>query len=71
MRTYFLLQNWWSYKQFIEVDDIYLENSVGTEVYFIKNPQTEIPTTFKANKGCYFEAADGADSGETEGEEGN
>jgi len=51
---YFLLQNWWKTKQFIEVDTDYLERS-GATVYFVKTPQTQIPNTFPTHSGRYFE----------------
>jgi hypothetical protein len=39
---YFLLQNWWKKKQFVEVDASYLKHS-GASVWFIKTPQTGVP----------------------------
>jgi hypothetical protein len=53
-RQFFLLQNWWKLKQFVEVDYEYLEKS-GATVYFIKTPQTEIPKAFPQLAGRFFE----------------
>eukprot|EP00760_Papus_ankaliazontas_P008271 PhM_4_TR13717/c1_g1_i1/m.29260 len=44
-QDYFLLQNWWNEKQFVEVDADYLENCDAT-VSFVKTPQTSIPDEF-------------------------
>jgi len=53
-KVFYLLQNWWKHKQFVEVDEEYLENS-GATIYFIKTPQTEIPTNFPKQFGKFFE----------------
>jgi hypothetical protein len=45
VKRWFLLQNWWSKKQFVEVSDEYLEACEAT-VYFVKTRQTEIPSNF-------------------------
>jgi len=42
-------------KQFIEVDEFYLNNS-GATVYFVKTPQTFIPEYFSKQFGVFFEA---------------
>jgi len=42
---YFLLQNWWSKKQFFEVDEAYLK-SCGPTLYYVETPQLEIPKQF-------------------------
>eukprot|EP00039_Didymoeca_costata_P025900 m.14497 g.14497 ORF g.14497 m.14497 type:complete len:110 (-) comp5110_c0_seq2:152-481(-) len=55
-KHYFLLQNWWKTKQFVEVDEEYLEYSQAT-VYFIKTPQTAIPSKLPVNSGHFFETA--------------
>jgi len=51
---YYLLQNWWKNKQFVEVDADYLEHC-GANFHFIKTPQTAIPSNFAANYGRYYE----------------
>jgi len=53
-KQYYLLQNWWKEKQFVEVDDEYLERSLAY-VNYIKTPQTGIPTTFPQLVGKFFE----------------
>ena len=52
--TYYLLQNWWKSKQFVEVDEEYLKRS-GATVYFVKTPQDEIPTQFPTTQSLYAE----------------
>jgi hypothetical protein len=56
-KLYFLLQNWWKNKQFIEVDEDYLEIS-GANITFIKTPQFSIPDQFAKNFGRYYELTD-------------
>jgi hypothetical protein len=52
-KTYFLLQNWWQKKQFVEVDEEYLKHS-DAYVTFIETPQTQIPEKFSFHYGkCY------------------
>jgi len=51
----YLLQNWWKAKQFVEIDEEYLEKSGASVFFFIKTPQTEIPTNFPQVIGKYFE----------------
>jgi len=51
---FFLLQNWWKSKQFVELDESYLENC-GASVYFVKTPQTTIPGNFSKHYGRFFE----------------
>jgi hypothetical protein len=51
---YFLLQNWWKKKQFVEVDASYLEKS-GASVWFIKTPQTGVPKDFAVNYANFYE----------------
>jgi hypothetical protein len=53
-RQFFLLQNWWKQKQFVEVDKEYLVKS-GATVYFIKTPQPEIPLAYLQLAGKFFE----------------
>eukprot|EP00039_Didymoeca_costata_P015588 m.268106 g.268106 ORF g.268106 m.268106 type:complete len:254 (-) comp16254_c0_seq2:156-917(-) len=67
-KRYFLLQNWWKHKQFVEVDEEYLERSAAT-VFFVKTPQTAIPHKLPVNSGHYFETA--VDKPESYPREGN
>jgi len=53
-KQYFLLQNWWKNKQFVEVDEDYLEKC-GAVITFIKTPQFSIPVQFSTNYGTYYE----------------
>lgn len=53
-RNYFLLQNWWKNKQFIEVDSEYL-HSCEAIVHFVTTAQDKIPEDFNANDGHFFE----------------
>eukprot|EP01125_Pyxidicula_operculata_P022573 TRINITY_DN9356_c0_g1_i1.p1 TRINITY_DN9356_c0_g1~~TRINITY_DN9356_c0_g1_i1.p1 ORF type:complete len:101 (-),score=14.17 TRINITY_DN9356_c0_g1_i1:23-289(-) len=53
-KVFYLLQNWWKKKQFVEVDEEYLENSFAN-VYFVETPQTEIPSNLPTQTGKYFE----------------
>ena len=39
---YFLLQNWWKEKQFVEVSEAYLQHCSAT-VFFVETPQTGVP----------------------------
>ena len=50
----FLLQNWWKMKQFVEVDEQYLEFCDAT-VFFVKTPQLCIPDSFPIEMGTYAE----------------
>jgi hypothetical protein len=45
---FFLLQNWWAQRQFIEVSLSYLEQSNAT-LYYVKTPQTSFPPNVKVN----------------------
>lgn len=40
-KNFFLIQNWWKEKQFVEVDEDYLKAHVGG-IYFLITPQSEI-----------------------------
>lgn len=51
---YFLLQNWWKEKQFVEVDASYLKHS-GASVWFIETPQTDVPKDFAVNYANFYE----------------
>jgi hypothetical protein len=53
-KSYFLLQNWWQKKQFVEVDEEYLKHS-GAIVTFIETPQTHIPDNFSIHYGKFYE----------------
>ena len=53
-KEYFLLQNWWKGKQFVEVDGDYLKSCRAT-VSFIETRQTKIPTTFEQTHSVYAE----------------
>jgi len=53
-RMFFLLQDWWKKKQFVEVDESYL-NVSGATVYFIETPQTRVPPYFSTHAGHFFE----------------
>jgi hypothetical protein len=44
-QQWFLLQNWWKRKQFVEVSETYLK-ACNALVYFVKTPQMKIPTKF-------------------------
>jgi hypothetical protein len=44
-KRWFLLQNWWKKKQFVEVSEEYLE-ACGATVYFVKTTQPKIPDEF-------------------------
>ena len=48
--VFFLLQNWSLKKQFIEVDLEYLE-ACGATLYFVKTPQTSVPTESPTHAG--------------------
>lgn len=51
---FFLLQNWWLKKQFVEVDAQYLQGSCAL-VYFVTTPQPSIPSSLPALSGQWFE----------------
>jgi hypothetical protein len=53
-KQFFLIQNWWHKKQFIEVDEEYLIAS-GALITFVKTPQNGIPASFAISHGKYFE----------------
>ena len=53
-QPWFLLQNWWPSMQFVEVSESYLE-STGATVYFVKTPQSSIPTAFPTYTARYAE----------------
>ena len=47
-KNYFLLQNWWKKKQFVEVDEEYLKACSPT-LFYVKTPQESIPNQFPTN----------------------
>ena len=53
-KRFFLLQNWWKDKQFIEVDEEYLEHSSAT-LYYVKTPQHSIPDKFTVDYAKFAE----------------
>ena len=53
-KLFFLLQNWWASKQFVEIDDVYLQKSTAI-ITFIETPQESIPGTFHHLHGKFFE----------------
>jgi hypothetical protein len=53
-KQWFLLQNWWPQMQFAEVSEEYME-ACGATVYFVKTPQTAIPTQFPVTADTYAE----------------
>ena len=50
----FILQNWWSRKQFISVSEEYLK-ATGPTIYFVTTPQTSIPACFSTHSFRYAE----------------
>jgi hypothetical protein len=51
---YFLLQNWWSQRQFIEIDLEYMLASRAV-LHFVAHPQPHIPRCFETQTGRFFE----------------
>lgn len=54
---WFLLQNWWKAKQFVEVSISYLQ-MCGAMVYFAKTPQPCIPSVFPQSSARVCEGSD-------------
>ena len=54
---FFLLQNWWKDKQFVEVDAGYLK-ACGAKLYSVQTAQTGIPNTFPVQTKSYAECED-------------
>eukprot|EP01125_Pyxidicula_operculata_P006549 TRINITY_DN2261_c0_g1_i4.p1 TRINITY_DN2261_c0_g1~~TRINITY_DN2261_c0_g1_i4.p1 ORF type:complete len:329 (+),score=32.76 TRINITY_DN2261_c0_g1_i4:103-1089(+) len=52
--VFYLLQNWWKKKQFVEIDDEYLRLS-GADIYFIETPQTCVPRNYSQQTGKFIE----------------
>jgi hypothetical protein len=63
-KTFFLLQNWWKTKQFVEVDEEYLKRC-GAVMYFVETPQTKIPSEFPINMGKFLENENDLDKPES------
>jgi hypothetical protein len=59
-----LLQNWWSYRQFVEVDIDYFD-SVKASLHVCKTPQHSTRKTYTMVEGNYLEAADELEQQET------
>lgn len=63
-KNFFLLQNWWKEKQFVEVDEDYFKKHAGG-IYFIVTPQSEVidvvPTTYEFGR---FRNVEGIDKPE-------
>lgn len=53
-RSFFLLQNWWKDKQFVELDEVYLA-ACKPRFSFVVTPQSGVPCTFPTVTGHYFE----------------
>jgi len=51
---FFLLQNWWKGKQFVEVDEVYLRECEA-QFHFVATVQTEIPQPFASSYGKFYE----------------
>ncbi len=51
----FLLQNWWSKKQFVQVSTSYLADCLPL-IYFVRTPQTEIDKRYPVVYGGYAES---------------
>lgn len=51
-KDYFLLQNWWKKKQFVEVSSSYLIAS-GAVIYFVTGTVSLLENNFPANDGSY------------------
>ncbi len=53
-QLFFLLQNWWPRKQFVEVDAAYL-SACRALVYFVATPQPHMPAALPTLEGRWFE----------------
>ena len=51
----FMVQNWWSRKQFVHVSSSYLADCLPL-IYFVRTPQTEIDKRFPVVYGGYAES---------------
>ena len=56
-KEWFLLQNWWTRSQFVEVSGKYLQQCCP-RVSFVTTPQTRIPGGFATHKHLYAEQVD-------------
>ena len=63
-KRWYLLQNWWKQKQFVQVDEEYLKASEAT-VYFVETPQQGIPSDFPTTYARYVENENCIDKSET------
>lgn len=54
-KYYFLLQNWWKSKPFVEVTSEYLA-SCNVELHFVTNPPNSIPANIILNNSAYVES---------------
>lgn len=64
---YFLLQNWWQRKQFVQVDEAYVR-ACGGRAFFVVTPQRRVPAQLPTLSGHWFEAT-GLDKPESMGVE--
>jgi len=55
-KRWFLLQNWWKSKQFVEVSESYMLSACA-KVCFVTTPQTEMPHSELSRHGRYAESA--------------
>lgn len=62
-KVFYLLQNWWKDKQFVEVDQEYFKRCNPT-VYFVETPQTEIPSRFQTCCPCQYAESENLDKEE-------
>eukprot|EP00298_Acanthocystis_sp_HF-20_P004251 c14593_g1_i1.p2 GENE.c14593_g1_i1~~c14593_g1_i1.p2 ORF type:complete len:107 (-),score=23.28 c14593_g1_i1:38-358(-) len=53
----FLVQNWWDWKQFVEIDYTYLWECESV-LHFVRTTQTTIPTEFTVNIKPFAECVD-------------
>jgi len=68
-KSFFLLQNWWKKKQFVEVDEVYMKKC-RPNIYFVETPQTKIPEEFPTNNMCTFLENENLDKPESYAMEG-
>jgi hypothetical protein len=65
-KRWFLLQNWWKQKQFVEVKEDYFKACAPT-IYFVETPQFDIPEKFPKNYARYAENENYLDKSESYG----
>ena len=56
-KKYYLVQNFWAKKQFLEISVEYLAASVST-IYFVSTPQPSIPSCFPTYNHLFAENGD-------------